>query len=200
VLQEEIVDLMSGTSGHFRFESGHHGELWLELDSLFVRPDALARPVGELARRLSPLGVEAVCGPLVGGAFLAQMLAARLEVEFLYSEPSATPQRDALYSAEYRVPAALRERIRGRAVAVVDDVINAGSATRATLDDLRRCGAGVVAISALLTLGSAAAALAEAEGVALEALANLPNTLWAPAECPLCAAGIALDTPPGADA
>jgi orotate phosphoribosyltransferase len=40
VLQEEIVDLMSGTSGHFRFESGHHGELWLELDSLFVRPDA----------------------------------------------------------------------------------------------------------------------------------------------------------------
>ena len=191
---------MSGTSGHFRFESGHHGELWLELDSLFVRPDALARPVAELARRLSPLGVEAVCGPLVGGAFLAQLLAARLEVEFLYSEPSARPQRDALYSAEYRVPAALREPIRGRAVAVVDDVINAGSATRATLDDLRRCGAGVVAISALLTLGSAAAALADAEGIALEALASLPNTLWAPAECPLCAAGIPLDTPPGARA
>jgi orotate phosphoribosyltransferase len=55
----------------------------------------------------------------------------------------------------------------------------------------------VVAISALLTLGSAAAALADAEGIALEALANLPNTLWAPAECPLCAAGTPLDTPPG---
>ena len=100
-------------------------------------------------------------------------------------------------TAEYRVPAALRERTHGRAVAVVDDVINAGSATRATLRDLRQCGAGVVTISALLTLGSAAAALADAEGVALEALANLPNTLWAPAECPLCAAGTPLDTPPG---
>jgi orotate phosphoribosyltransferase len=196
VLQQQIVDLMSGTRGHFRFESGHHGELWLELDSLFVRPEALARPVAELARRLSALGVEAVCGPLVGGAFLAQMLAARLEVEFFYSAPSARPRRAALYSAEYRLPAAVRERVRGRAVAVVDDVINAGSATRATLGDLRQCGASVIAISALLTLGSAAAVLADAEGVALEALANLPNTLWAPVECPLCAAGTPLDTPP----
>jgi orotate phosphoribosyltransferase len=200
VLQQQIVDLMSGTRGHFRFESGHHGELWLELDSLFVRPEALARPVAELARRLSALGVEAVCGPLVGGAFLAQMLAARLEVEFYYSQPSARPRRAALYSTEYRLPAAVRERVRGRAVAVVDDVINAGSAPRATLDDLRQCGARVIAISALLTLGSAAAALADAEGVALEALAEAPNTLWAPAECPLCAAGTPLDTPPVAHA
>ena len=199
-MQEEIVDLMSGTRGHFRFESGHHGELWLELDSMFVRPGALTGPVAELARRLSARGVEAVCGPLVGGAFLAQMLAARLGVEFFYSEPSARPRQDALYSAEYRIPAALRERARGRAVAVADDVVNAGSATRATLADLRACGARVVAISALLTLGSAAAALADAEGVALETLATLPNTLWAPAECPLCAAWTPLDTPPGAHA
>jgi orotate phosphoribosyltransferase len=127
-MQEEIVDLLSGTRGHFRFESGHHGELWLELDSMFVRPGALARPVAELARRLSARDVEAVCGPLVGGAFLAQLLAARLGVEFFYSEPSAQPRRDALYSAEYRIPAALRARVRGRAVAVADDVVNAGSA------------------------------------------------------------------------
>ena len=108
VVHEEIVDLMSGTSGHFRFESGHHGELWLEPDSLFVRSDALARPVAELARRLSAHGVEAVCGPLVGGAFLAQMLAARLEVEFLYAEPSAWPQPGWLFLAGFRLPPPFR--------------------------------------------------------------------------------------------
>jgi orotate phosphoribosyltransferase len=71
----------------------------------------------------------------------------------------------------------------------VDDVINTGSATRATLEELRDCGARTVALGALLTLGTAAAALAEREGLALETLAMLPNTLWTPDECPMCAAG-----------
>jgi len=195
-MQEEIVGLVSATRGHFLFESGHHGELWLELDSLFVRPGDLARPAEELSRRLAPHGVDAFCGPLSGGAFLAQALATRLDVEFFYAERSAPPQGDALFSAEYRVPGALRDRLRGTTVAIVDDVINAGSATRATLADLRECGARVIAVSALLTLGSAAAALADAEGVALETLANLPNSLWPPAECPMCAAGAPLEPPP----
>jgi hypothetical protein len=29
--------------GHFVLESGHHGNLWLDLNSLFLRPAALLR-------------------------------------------------------------------------------------------------------------------------------------------------------------
>jgi orotate phosphoribosyltransferase len=92
------------------------------------------------------------------------------------------------------IPDALRERVRGRSVAVVDDVINAGSATRATIADLRACAARPVALGALLVLGDGAAQLAGAEGVALASVAELANAIWEPADCPLCAAGVVLET------
>jgi orotate phosphoribosyltransferase len=49
-----------------------------------------------------------------------------------------------------------------------------------------------VGIGALLVLGKAALAFASGKGVPLWSIATLPNTLWTPAECPLCAAGVLL--------
>jgi orotate phosphoribosyltransferase len=187
-LDKEILRLLEARRGHFLLESGHHGDLWLELDSLFLRPARLERFAAEIGRRLSEHGVEGVCGPLTGGAFLAQMVAAHLDLEFCWTERRGS---------EYRVPPAFRDRLSGKAVAIVDDVVNAASATRATLKELRACGARTVAIGALVTLGSPASALAEEEGIALERLATLPNRLWNPSECPMCAAGSAPRSPLG---
>jgi orotate phosphoribosyltransferase len=72
-------------------------------------------------------------------------------------------------------------------VAVVDDVVNAGSATRATVADLRAAGATVVAIGAMLVLGDRASEYAEREGVPLVSVEALPNHIWVPDACPLCA-------------
>jgi orotate phosphoribosyltransferase len=190
---DDLIDALAARRGHFRLESGHHGELWLDLDALFARPARLAAFLQQLAQRLSAHGADVVCGPLVGGAFVAQAVSAQLDVECSWTERVESPSAEALYAARYRVPDPLRERLSGRAVAIVDDVINAGSATRATLADLRACGARPVAIGALLVLGPGAADLAAAEDLRLESVASLPNTLWAPEACPLCAAGVALD-------
>jgi orotate phosphoribosyltransferase len=195
-MREELLGLLAARRGHFRFESGHHGELWLELEPLYLRPARLRTIAAALARRLAPHGVESVCGPLVGGALLAQMVAEELGAEFCFAEQFTRPQPDGLFPVGYRIPTALRPAVRGRACAVVDDVINAGSATLGALVDLRACGARPVAIGALLVLGSRASALAEREGVALETLGHLPNALWEPAACPLCAAGLPLEGVP----
>jgi orotate phosphoribosyltransferase len=146
-----------------------------------------------LARRLAARGAEAVCGPLVEGAFLAQMVAQELDAEFYFAEQFARPRGDGLYPVGYRIPAALRPAVRGKRVAVVDDVINAGSAVRGAFADLRACGARPVAVAALLVLGPPASAFAAGEGVPLESLAYLPNVLWEPPACPLCAAGVPLE-------
>jgi len=188
-----IVELLAARRGHFALESGHHGDLWLDLESLFLRPSRVAGFAAELARRLAPAGVEAVCGPLVGGALLAQAVAARLDAEFLYAEPLAPAAGAGLYAVRYRVPAAVRARAAGRAFAIVDDVVNAGSATRATYAELRDAGARPVAIATLLTLGAAVPTFAREHGLRLESLEALPNTLWEPAACPLCAAGVPLE-------
>ena len=189
---EAVLDLMSARSGHFRFESGHHGELRLELDTLFWSPTLLADLVADLATRLQAHDVDLVCGPLVGGALLAQLVAVRLRSALCFTERTSSGD-GGLYSATYALPTALASRIAGARVAVVDDVVNAGSAVRATLAALARAGAEPVALGALLTLGSTPATVARDAGLPLEAVASLGNELWEPSGCPLCASGVPLE-------
>jgi orotate phosphoribosyltransferase len=196
-LQEGLVSLLTPRNGHFRLESGHHGNLWLELDSLFLRPGHLRRFCVELAKRLAAHDIEAVCGPLVGGAFLAQMVAAELDAEFYHAERIVHPQSDALYSAEYRIPNTLRRRVRGKDIAILDDVINAGSAVRGTFADLQACGARPVVIGALLVLGSSVSSFIADNHIALESISYLANDLWTPSECPLCASHVPLENAAG---
>ena len=184
VLAAAVLMAVGAGRGHFAYESGHHGDLWLDLDSLLIAPVRTDRFAAALAERLEPLALDAVCGPLVGGALLAQAVGAHLGVDLLYAERHDGPR--------YRIPDAVRAHAAGRAVAIVDDVVNAGSATRATYADLLDAGARPVAIAALLTLGSSVPDFAREHGLALESLAALPNDLWDPDECPLCAAGVPL--------
>ena len=194
-MQTELLSLLVARKGHFRLESGHHGNLWLDLDTLFLRPGQLRQFVVELANMLSRYNVEAVCGPLVGGAFLAQSIASVLEAEFYFAERFVPLQREALYAVKYQIPPALRKMVYGKNVAVVDDVINAGSAVRGTVAALRSCGASPVVIGALLILGSSASSFFVDQNIPMESVAYLPNEVWTSAECPLCAAKIPLEDP-----
>lgn len=192
-MQEEVLNLLAARKGHFLFESGHHGDLWLDLELLCLRPRLIRRLVAKLADRLRPHNVEVICGPLVEGAFVGLMIAAELGIDFTYSERFLHPVKDGLFPAGYRVPTTLRNSVRGKRVAIVNDVINAGSAVRGTYADLLSCDATVVAIGALLVLGRSAVDFAAREGIVLESIAVLPNQLWHPAECPLCTQGIPLE-------
>jgi orotate phosphoribosyltransferase len=194
-VQDALIAMVAVRAGHFKLESGHHGDLWLDLDRLLVRPAALRPFTAELARRLAAYNIQAVCGPLIGGAFLAQQIAADLDVAFVYAERFAHPERAGLFSVAYHIPVALRAAVSGQRVAVVDDAVNAGSAVRATLADLATCGAHPAAISSLVVLGSAAADLAAERSLPLEHLAQLPSHTWAAADCSLCATGVPLEDP-----
>ena len=49
-----ILDLMTLRRGHFRYESGYHGEIWLDLDQLFFKspsPRAFRPAMGGEAQR-----------------------------------------------------------------------------------------------------------------------------------------------------
>src|SRR5689334_19481999 len=108
VMRDELLSLLAARKGHFRYESGHHGDLWLEIPRLYRRPRRLRRFAVALARRLAPHGIEAVCGPLIEGALLAQMVAEELDVEFSFAEQFAHSRGDSLYPLGYRIPEALR--------------------------------------------------------------------------------------------
>lgn len=193
-LQQKVDALLPKRAGHFIYESGHHGRLWLELERLLLHPERVRPLVDALALRLRDRRVEAVCGPLVEGAFVGLMLASALAVPFTYSTPVRELDASGLFPITYPIPKPLLRELRGRRVAIANDVVNAGSAVRGTLASLRECGAEPVAIATLAVYGDGAARLAAKHGVALETLASFPSEIWEPAKCPLCAAGAPIDS------
>jgi orotate phosphoribosyltransferase len=192
-----LTGLLRSRTGHFLLESGHHGDLWLDLDGLFWNPRALAPHVSALADGIGTHGIEVVCGPLVGGAFLAQMVAAELDIGFCYSERRAGQDREGLFPVDYEIPAGLRGGIGGRRVAVVDDAINAGSAVGGTLAALRAAGANPIVVGALLDLNGDRADPPTFDGLPFVSLVTLSARRWIPETCTLCAAGVPLEQPEG---
>ena len=87
----DIGQLARPQLGHFDLGTGYHGDLWLDLDALFLRPALLRPNVRWLAERLTQHAPDAVCGPLEGGAFLAYAVADRLQVAFLPAYRSPGP-------------------------------------------------------------------------------------------------------------
>jgi orotate phosphoribosyltransferase len=185
--------------GHFLLESGLHARMWIDLDALFVDVRRIAQSIDALARLLAPATPTAMCGPLLGGAFLAQALAARMGLPCFCAErvaPSGdSTQSDGLFRAAYRVPKGQRALLAGHRVALVDDVVSAGSSVRAAAADLETCGARVVIVGALMTLGDVGVAHFAARGIDVVAPECRAFETWVPAQCPLCAAGAPLEAP-----
>jgi orotate phosphoribosyltransferase len=187
-IEKAICDAVAASHGHFVYESGHHGDLWLDLDALFVDARRVRRWAVALGDQATACQPDLVCGPLTGGAFIAQLLAAKLGAGFVFAERLVSEGG----AVQYRIPESLRKVVHGKRVLLVDDVINAGSAVLATLRDLLDCGAELAGIAALLTLGRAAAQIAEKHSVPLFALAPLEREMWTAEECPLCRSGVPL--------
>ena len=184
----EVAGLARPRRGHFELGTGYHGDIWLDLDALFLRPARLAPHVERLADQLREHRVDAVCGPLDGGAFLALALASQLGAAFLpgYRNPGPAPG--------YRLPR-VPGGIGGWRVAIADDAVNAGTAIRACFEELRGGGAVPVAVAALLALGPARAVVEDTMALPLHAAGELPSQAWPAGACPLCASRTRLADP-----
>jgi orotate phosphoribosyltransferase len=179
-------------AGHFVFESGHHGDLWLDLDALFADPARTDGLAANLADLLRPIPIDVVCGAMTGGALLGQVVARHLGCRFAWTERTVVDNRP-----RYVLPSGQREVVSGQRLALVDDVINAGSATGGTNRAVVSAGGIPVAIGALLVLGDAIDRAAAALNLPVIALERRTSNLWDQAECPLCAGNIPLERPGG---
>jgi orotate phosphoribosyltransferase len=189
----ETVQLAQPTRGHFDLGTGYHGDVWLDLDTLFLQPALLRQPVRWMAQRLREHVVDAVCGPLEGGAFLAYAVSDLLAAVFLpgYRTPGET--------AGYHlgpVPGGMD----GWRVGIVDDAVNAGTAVIACAQALRGQGAIPVAAASLLALGDASTIIRDQLGVPFYPTATLPSHTWPATECPLCTESIPLTAVPASPA
>lgn len=188
-----VASLVSPQYGHFLLESGHHGAMWLDLETLFLHPGAIDALAEELAARLAQYDAEVVCGPLVEGAFAGLMIAQKLDLPFTYSERYERSQ--SLYPYGYRIPKSQHRHLQGKRVAIVNDVISAGSAVGGTFESLQALGATPVVIGALLVLGTWTSRFAAQQKIAAEALETMSYELWSAENCALCISGAPLVRP-----
>jgi orotate phosphoribosyltransferase len=194
-LTTRLLDRLRRRNGHFLLESGYHVDTWFDLDALFIDPAAIASQVEALAALIRPHDLSAICGPLLGGAFLAQAVAAAMGVRFYYCEKGASDSSSALYAARYRLPAGLRPHASKERVAVVDDVVSAGSSVRAVVSELDAVGATTAVVGSLLVLGTKATDYFASVEIPVVGLERRAFQTWLPAECPLCRDGVPLEDP-----
>jgi orotate phosphoribosyltransferase len=188
IVESLVIRLARARSGHFDLGTGYHGDVWLDLDALFLRPALLRPHVRRLADRLLEHQVDAVCGPAEGGAFLALAIADVLGTAFLPAHRDAAATADA---TGYRLPA-VRGGIAGWRVAIVDDAINAGTAVRACFKQVRASGAVPVAVAALLALGQARVVIEATLAVPCFTVGTIPSQVWPAEQCQPCSRGVAL--------
>ncbi len=194
-MTDDLLKSLPARRGHFLLESGYHTDLWFNLDALFVAPYDLAPQIATLSELLRPYSISAVCGPLLGGAFLAYAVAAHMGLRFYFTQQVPAKTEGPLFAAEYQLPPELRRQVGDERIAIVDDIVSAGSSVRATAADLTAAGAKTVVVGTLLVLGNQAVDYLSARGIPLVALGRQDFNLWAPAKCPLCRAGASLEDP-----
>jgi orotate phosphoribosyltransferase len=176
---------------HFVYISGDHGSGWVDKDSIFVEPKRVARLGALLADAVRRFDAEILCGPATGGLIVAQWTALVLGLPAVFAEHNA-PRTSAELRGRFAFHRGYDRLVAGKRVLVVDDVVNTGQSIRQTVAAVREAGGEVLAAGALVDRGNVdAAALDVPEYVYLMEY-DIPD--WRAADCPLCKAGVAVNT------
>jgi orotate phosphoribosyltransferase len=178
---KDFEDTGALLTGHFRLSSGLHSDRYLQCARLLMWPRRAEQAGRELGEALREFGSRAVVSPALGGVVIGQETARALDVRAMFVE-----RKDGEFSL--RRGFALE---RGEPVAVVEDVFTTGKSTREAAAAVEGAGGRVVAVGSIVDRGVPKDAFA----VPARSLLSLSVPSWPEAECPLCARGMAIDSP-----
>jgi orotate phosphoribosyltransferase len=170
--------------GHFLLTSGRHSPAYWEKFQVLQWPQQTERLCRALADHYRPANVDVVVGPTTGGIILAYEVARQLGVRgiFVENDPDRPGHRALRRGFQVRP---------GERVLIVDDVLTAGTSIREVLEALAPFHPDIVGAGVLIDRSQEQANF----GVPLHALLHLSIPSYAPADCPLCAAGQPLVKP-----
>ena len=167
---------------HFVYKSGKHGSGYINMDPLFPEVELVSAICAELVR---PFGesFDTVAAPATGGvvlAFASAQRAQRAGVGAVWADKVADG-----FAFER---AGFVERLAGKRVLVVEDLLTTGGSVAAVCREVTRHGGELVGASVICNRGDVTA---EQIGVPrLVALATVQFEAVDAERCPLCAAGV----------
>jgi orotate phosphoribosyltransferase len=163
--------------GHFELTSGRHSNRYVQKARVLERPEVAM----ELAREVAswyPV-IDVVVSPAVGA------------IPFGFAVALAADARS-IFAERVHGAMALRRGFvleAGERALVVEDVVTTGGSAREVVELVHGSGAEPLGVAALVDRAATALPFP------LRALVRVEAVAWARDECPLCRAGVALDTP-----
>jgi orotate phosphoribosyltransferase len=146
-----------------------------------------------IAEQFAAAEIEVVAGPTVGGVIMAQWVAHHLsvltggEVLAIYAEEeiSAGAKRR-LFRRGYD------KLLIGKRILIVEDILTTGGSARQVVEAVMHQGGETIGVAALCNRGGVTAELLQTP--TLFCLTSIPLESFDPAECPLCQAGVPINT------
>jgi orotate phosphoribosyltransferase len=175
------------TGSHVVYTSGRHGSAYVNKDAVYPHTERVAELCRLLADTVAGHAIDVVCGPAMGGIILAQWTGHHLGRPAVYAEKAA--EGGMVLRRGYD------KAVAGRRILLVEDVLNTGGSLRETVRAVEAAGGRVVVAAALVNRGGVTPA--DVGAPALVSLLALPLDSWTAAECPLCRAGVPVNTDVG---
>lgn len=167
--------------GHFRLSSGLHSPNYVQC-ALLLQSPRNAKAIGEaLASKVKSMRPQSIAAPALGGLIIGYTVAEALDKPFLFTE-----RKDGVMSL--RRGFKLRE---GERVVVVEDVVTTGKSTKEAASVIKRHGGVVFGFASILNRSGDD----DPFDGPYERLLDLDLETYEEPKCPLCKAGVPLDSP-----
>ena len=196
--ESEVLDILESVgafrSGHFVYTSGLHGDTYINKDAFYPYTEHTARICNAIAERFERDNVQAVIGPAIAAAILAQWTAHYLSKRNGFEVLSAYADKDG--QGGFIIKRGYDKVIAGKRTLIVEDLTTTGGSIKKVVEAVRAAGAEIVGACAICNRGDVSK-----EDVGnpprFEALVNIELEQWAEGECELCARGIPVNTEVG---
>lgn len=185
-------------TGHFVLTSGVHSDSYVLKDAIYAFTRETSQICKEMAERFKNAGIEAVIGPAIGGAILAQWVAYHLS-ELTNREVNAVfAEKDPSTGGGQAVGGFIIKRgydkiIAGKKTLVVEDLTTTGGSIKKVVEASRAVGAQIVGAVAICNRGNVTKENVGNPGEFIS-LVNLNMEQWPEKECELCEKGIPVNT------
>ncbi len=196
--EDEVLNLLQNVgafrSGHFVYTSGRHGDSYVLKDALYASPKDTLRVCAEMARRFKDAHIDAVIGPAIGAAILAQWTAFHLSD--MTKRDIAAVYADKDGEGGFVIKRGYDKLIAGKNVLVVEDLTTTGGSIKRVVDAVRAAGAQVAGAVVLCNRGHVTKEQAGNPSV-FEQLVSLDLESWDADMCDLCKKNIPVNTDVG---
>ncbi len=211
--QEEILKLLARLNAiivdsHVVYASGKHGSAYVNKDAIFPHTRDTANLCRQIAESFGNHHVEVVIAPVIGGVIISQWVAHHLSFmtgrpvlcTYAEKETESFKRLDGrqcyFETGNFVIKRGYDQLISGRNVLVVEDILNSGGTVERVVNAVRQYGGNVVGVGAFCNRGGVTPA--HLGGVpSLYSLVNVTMDAWEAADCPLCAAGVPINTTVG---